>query len=244
MALSQFDRALLDVIASTEAPDYNVIYGGSRFSDYSDHPRRYITIKSGPNKGRKSSAAGRYQFLGSTWDAYRNKLNLPDFSPASQDRAAIALASDVFRQKTGGNLENALMSGDPNTIAKVGRTLAGTWTSLPGGIEQGQGTSRFVNAFTKALSHEARGVVGDRMASDEARAQNMIAAADSATAGQAAPQAPPQRGHVPFGRKIAHALGRLAHLERRDRDRPREDLVIRRQGRPIVAPQDDPFAIF
>jgi lysozyme len=40
------------------------------------------------NKGLKSTAAGAYQFLASTWDDLKRKLNLPDFGPHSQDLAA------------------------------------------------------------------------------------------------------------------------------------------------------------
>lgn len=149
---SNVKQALLDAIAGKEsAGRYDVMYGGGRFSDFIDHPRKAMPIKSGPNAGKTSSAAGRYQFLGKTWDQYRNKLGLPDFSPASQDAAAWALASDVYKGKTGNDLQQALASGDPNTIAGVGKALAGTWTSLPGGIEQGQGANQFVSAYQKAL---------------------------------------------------------------------------------------------
>lgn len=143
-------KALLDAIASTESPDYNVIYGGRRINDLSRHPGIAVPIKSGPNKGKTSSAAGRYQFLGKTWAEYQRKLGLRDFSPKSQDAAALALASDVYRQKTGGDLMKALNSNDPKTYAKIGRALAGTWTSLPGGIEQGQGSNRFVRQLMMA----------------------------------------------------------------------------------------------
>ena len=51
-------QALRDVISSTESPDYNVIYGGQKFEKYDKHPGVYVDIKSGPNKGKKSSAAG------------------------------------------------------------------------------------------------------------------------------------------------------------------------------------------
>jgi muramidase (phage lysozyme) len=145
-------RALLDTIASTEAPGYNVIYGGRTFSSYADHPRIAVPIASGPNVGLTSSAAGRYQFLGSSWDRQAATLGLKDFSPANQDAAAWNYAKEVYKAKTGGDLEAALKSGDPNKIAQVGRALNGTWTSLPGGIEAGTNSSRFANTFNANLN--------------------------------------------------------------------------------------------
>jgi muramidase (phage lysozyme) len=65
--------ALLDVIADTESDDaYNVMYGDRpgrrrRFESFADHPQQYFLIERGPNKGKKTSAAGKYQFVYSTW---------------------------------------------------------------------------------------------------------------------------------------------------------------------------------
>ena len=150
--MSIFARALLDTIASTESPDYNVMYGGKRFNSFADHPRVYVPISRGPNAGKKSSAAGRYQFLADTWDTVKNKLGLPDFSPESQDIAAIDLAYRTYKDKTGRNLLQDLETGDDKTIDKVGRALSGVWTSLPGGIEPQSGTNAFVSKFKTALS--------------------------------------------------------------------------------------------
>jgi muramidase (phage lysozyme) len=143
-------RALLDTIAGPEsAGRFDVMYGGGRFKDFSDHPRVPVRITSGPNAGKTSSAAGKYQFLGPTWDEYRAKLGLKDFTPRSQDAAAWALASDVYRKKTGGDLERVLSYGSPEMLANVGKVLSGTWTSLPGGIEQGTNTNKFVQEFNR-----------------------------------------------------------------------------------------------
>ncbi|MFB9952026.1 glycoside hydrolase family 104 protein [Rhizobium puerariae] len=164
--------ALLDAISGPESKgSYNVIYGGQRFSDFADHPRLDVEIKSGPNAGKTSSAAGKYQFIKGTWDQYAKKLGLKDFSPESQDLAAWELAKDAYKEETGGNLLDALRSGDRDTIAGVGRALAPIWTSLPGGIEQGTTSSRFVNAYER--SDEDAPVVGavNALASGQAQPQ-------------------------------------------------------------------------
>lgn len=151
--LKDYQMALLDTIAGPEsAGSYNVIYGGSKFNDFSDHPRKAVRIASGPNKGRTSSAAGKYQFLGSTWDDQAAKLGLEDFSPANQDKAAWNLAKESYANATGGDLDAVLRSGDPQALAAVGKALNPIWTSLPGGIEQGTNTNKFVSAYNSNLN--------------------------------------------------------------------------------------------
>ena len=152
--LEPWQKALLDTISGPESGGrYNVIYGGQKFSNYERHPGINVPIMSGPNVGKTSSAAGRYQFIRPTWEAYQKKLGLPDFSPASQDLAAWHLAADTYRAKTGQDLNKVLQSGDPNAIAGVGSALKQAWTSLPGGIEQGTNTSKFVNTFNAAMGN-------------------------------------------------------------------------------------------
>ena len=84
-------KAFLDMLASSEGTiylgdnGYNVLVGGGLFDSYADHPRKPITVRA----GLISTAAGRYQLLARYFDAYKKQLNLPDFSPASQDAIAI-----------------------------------------------------------------------------------------------------------------------------------------------------------
>jgi muramidase (phage lysozyme) len=84
--------AMLDLVAWAEGTDtnYNRIYTGAEFTDYSKHPDRVMC-----SAGLCSAAAGRYQFMPATWATVKAKLNLPDFSPASQDKAAIQLMKDA-----------------------------------------------------------------------------------------------------------------------------------------------------
>ena len=81
-------KAFLDMLAWSEGTDngrqktrnhgYDVIVGGELFTDYSDHPRKLVTL----NPKLKSTGAGRYQLL-SRYGYHR--VALPKaFSPKSQ----------------------------------------------------------------------------------------------------------------------------------------------------------------
>lgn len=80
-------KAMLDTIAFAEGTyrypsnGYKTMFTGKQFQAPPwRHPRR---INYGG--GHASDAAGRYQFLSTTWDGHK----LPDFSPANQDKAAL-----------------------------------------------------------------------------------------------------------------------------------------------------------
>jgi muramidase (phage lysozyme) len=135
-------RQLLDAIAGPESGGrYNVMYGGKTFDDFSDHPRVDVPISSGPNAGLTSSAAGRYQFLGSTWDKVAGQLGLTDFSPASQDQAAWRLAQDDYANRKGSDLLTDLRAGK---LGEIKAALAPTWEGLGKG---GGGGTAFANSF-------------------------------------------------------------------------------------------------
>lgn len=146
-------KALLKTISGTEsAGSTNVVYGGSHFNNYDDHPRIYRRIESGPNKGKYSSAAGTYQMILPTWKNAQKALDLPDFSPASQDKAAWWIASQQYAaDHPGRDLLYDLQQGD--RMGDIGKSLAKQWTSLPGGIEQGQNGQQFASAYDKYLAN-------------------------------------------------------------------------------------------
>lgn len=147
--------AFLDTLAGSEsAGGYNKLYGGGDFSGYADHPRQNIPITSGPNMGKTTSAAGKYQFLGSTWDEQKKKLKLPDFSPESQDAAAWDLASSTYNKATGGNLGQDLTNADSDLIKKIAGLVSGKWTSMPGGIEQTVTGDDFLSSFNHNLAKQ------------------------------------------------------------------------------------------
>jgi lysozyme len=96
---------------------YRKLYGGSTFTDMSKHPNLAIT-----KWGITSTAAGAYQILFGTWQELQSKLKLPDFSVASQDRAAIEL---IKRRRA---LEDVLAGRFAQAIVKCRKE----WASLPG----------------------------------------------------------------------------------------------------------------
>lgn len=98
---------------------YNVLVGGTLFTEYADHPRQHVYIAS---INTYSTAAGRYQILERTFDAYKEKLGLADFSPASQD----AIAAQMIKE-TGASIR--LYNGDFSGAIK---DCAHLWASLPG----------------------------------------------------------------------------------------------------------------
>lgn len=117
--LKAFLRVIREGESSQDDSAYTTIVGGEHFTDFTDHPRKLVNL---PKLKVKSTAAGAYQFLARTWDECAKALKLPDFSPASQDAAAVFLIKrrGALADIDAGNLESA--------IAKCARE----WASLPG----------------------------------------------------------------------------------------------------------------
>ena len=98
---------------------YTTMFTGARFNDTSRHPRQIN------RSGRLASdAAGAYQFLSTTWDGARSALNLPDFSPESQEKAGRYLA-----QKRGINPDAVYST--KQELAQALDKIAPEWASMP-----------------------------------------------------------------------------------------------------------------
>lgn len=145
-------RAMLDAIAKAEGTfgrgdnGYNINVGGRTFNNnYARHPE--IMVQLSPRL--RSNAAGRYQFLSTTWKPLAQRLGLNDFSPRNQDIGAVALFADA-------NALNDVMRGDIQTAA---HKMRGIWASLPGS-PYGQptlSTNRFLQGFRDAFAAISRG---------------------------------------------------------------------------------------
>lgn len=116
--------AFLWLIRYAEGTDnergYDTLFGYQYFDSATarDHPRRVVSSGS-----YRSDAAGAYQIMSKTWDTViQPALRLPDFSPASQDAAA------VYLLKVRGAYDDVINGRVVNAINKVNLE----WASLPG----------------------------------------------------------------------------------------------------------------
>jgi muramidase (phage lysozyme) len=117
-AISANERALLNTIRYAEGTaserGYSTMFGGGQFDPSKGHPNH--VVRSG---GYASAAAGAYQFMPDTWNAVSKQLGLADFSPDSQDRAALQLVRNRGVDPT-----------KPLTTDALAK-LAPEWASLP-----------------------------------------------------------------------------------------------------------------
>jgi muramidase (phage lysozyme) len=112
-------RAFLDTISITEGTTgplgYRTQYTGSKFTGpIEKHPRE---MKCSMSNGRRlcSDAAGRYQFLSTSWDHFGARLGITEFTPTNQDRVAVELIRDkgVLDDILEGRLEKAFYALAP-----------------------------------------------------------------------------------------------------------------------------------
>jgi lysozyme len=140
-------RAFLLVIRyaeGTAGPNgYRTLFGGRLFEGWADHPRVAQRFTDRAGRTLWTTAAGAYQLLAvsiipggastkmDTWDRLKRQLALPDFSPASQDRAAVALLDEA------GALDDVRAGRFEAAVVKSRRI----WASLPGaGYDQPERT--------------------------------------------------------------------------------------------------------
>lgn len=155
-------RALMRTISASESNvsrPYHVVYGGKYILDLSRHPDWCVTIVNGPNRGKCTTAAGRYQFLSSTWkDKAKRYHPRPanfvwwqdySFEPEYQDAVVYAWLSD--RKFWKADISQMLRE---EKLTEVLRMLSGTWTSLGYGIETNSMSSSLPKVYRKMLKEE------------------------------------------------------------------------------------------
>lgn len=141
--------AFLRMIQQAEGTDrsgdpYRVCYAYRHtINDLRDHPTvtgewrgerlsDAMCANAGFGPGCVSTAAGAYQIIRPTWANLKSALRLPDFSPASQDAAAV----ELIRRR------GALADVQAGRVAAAIEKCRNEWASLPGNYaKQGQRTT-------------------------------------------------------------------------------------------------------
>lgn len=140
-------RQYLDAISWAEGTTengYNTTFGNGRVEDLSSHPNK-VWGKTGDGA---TTATGRYQFIGSTFNNIQKQYDLPDFGPKSQDMAAVALIAQR------GALDDVL-SGNIN---QANKKLSKEWASLPYNTSKNQ-SHRSAQDFADVYASLGNGIV-------------------------------------------------------------------------------------
>lgn len=118
-------KAIADAEGTSKYPNsgYNTMFTGKQFSG-NKHPRQKQTSGS-----YSSDAAGRYQFLSTTWD----EMGMSDFSPANQDKAALKLLTQA-----GVNLSDGLSLNETYKVGQKWASVEGGRNAVKGGSYSGQ----------------------------------------------------------------------------------------------------------
>ncbi|MUG91752.1 lysozyme [Scytonema sp. UIC 10036] len=105
---------------TSEPESYRKLVFNGTFDDFSTHPQKK---QCAPINGKRvcSTAAGAYQMLNRSWQDLAPKLNLKDFSPASQDKMAI----EYIRRN------NALNDVEAGRFDSAVYKVRKVWASLP-----------------------------------------------------------------------------------------------------------------
>ena len=139
-------RSWLYAIASAEGligygkEAYQIAYRYKRFEGFDDHPRKRAESPI-PGTDKVSNASGPYQILSPTWDKCRLKhpdiwlVDEPDFSPANQDRCALALSWDAGGHRhllDGCRVLKGHLTVDYGAFQKAVFADSIEWASFPG----------------------------------------------------------------------------------------------------------------
>jgi murein DD-endopeptidase MepM/ murein hydrolase activator NlpD/muramidase (phage lysozyme) len=139
-------NAFLDAIANAEGLEgrpgggYDLGFGYRKISSLAEHP--YVGRELTPEG--VSSASGRFQFMGHTWGDMKRALGLQDFSPVSQQVAALKQLEQagVLEKVASGRVDSNVLSN-----------IAGIWASIEKSAGGGQ-SAYSNNNVTPGGSHE------------------------------------------------------------------------------------------
>lgn len=111
-----FTHVLRNGESSQEDSAFNLLYGGSSFDSFDDHPRKHFPLPD----GQTTSAAGAYQETESSWNDFTAHTGQLPFTPENQTLCAVWLIDRA------GALEDVIAGRLDAAIRK----LTKVWTSL------------------------------------------------------------------------------------------------------------------
>ena len=144
--------AFLTAVSRCEGTDgldgYRALFGYTParnapvFDGYVDHPNIRMTFKQTDGQQKITTAAGRYQINYPTWRNLKMRYGYVDFTPATQDDAALRLIEE----------HGALADVDAGNFLSAIDKCAACWASLPASMyPQPTRTLQFaLNAYTSA----------------------------------------------------------------------------------------------
>ncbi|WP_017295623.1 glycoside hydrolase family 24 protein [Geminocystis herdmanii] len=157
-------RALMRTISASESNGkypYALIYGGKHIHSFEQHPNKCVSIEIGVNRGKCSTAAGRYQFLTSTWEEKARKYHpeakkhryeiVYSFEPEYQDIVVYRWLKDHHQWDV-----EILTLLKQDRVEEVLAKLSGVWTSLGGGIEDNSMTPYLPQLYRQFLGEELK----------------------------------------------------------------------------------------
>lgn len=134
-----FEKAIRLGEGTSDDDGYRRIVGGELFDDFSRHPNKRVWIE---RYQVWSTAAGAYQIIFPTWTGLVRKYHFIDFTPDTQDLAAVALMA-------GRNALRDIMDGRfAEAVAKCSKE----WASLPGSTA-GQRTEKYADVLKVYLDN-------------------------------------------------------------------------------------------
>lgn len=152
--------ALMLTISASESNHsnaYALLYGGSHVHDLQQHPNQCQPINVGPNTGNCSTAAGRYQFLNSTWQEKAAQYHphphgsTYSFVPEYQDAVVYRWLKDHHQWDA-----DIVARLQDDRVEEVLLELSDVWTSLGGGIENNSMTPYLPSLYREFLARELR----------------------------------------------------------------------------------------
>lgn len=211
---------LLDMIASGESDytqngelvkGYDVVWNGTRhqppkpltemtFAEVKEWQRETLNEQKarGVDPSKRSSAAGRYQFISSTLKSTQEAAGIADdelFSPENQDKLALALLNSDKKRGL-----DAFLSGNA-TADQLQDWIASQWASIKDSRGRGQydssinrsrdKTAEYRSALDQVVANLGSGLPSGQMTAAVANGANLTAAETTALAAAASAQAEP-----------------------------------------------------